>query len=68
MNSKDIKNAEITVSDENCIYDGTEKLPKVTVKMNGSTLKEGVDYEITYTDNINAGDAKITLTGKGEYF
>ena len=68
MNSKDIKNAEITVSDENCIYDGTEKKPEVTVKINGSTLKEGVDYEIAYTDNINAGDAKITLTGKGEYF
>ena len=33
------------------------------------TLKAGVDYETTaeYKNNVNAGTAKIILTGKGEY-
>ena len=28
---------------------------------------EGIDYEVSYADNINAGTASVILTGKGEY-
>ena len=30
-------------------------------------LTEGEDYEITYTDNKDPGDATVTVTGKGIY-
>lgn len=48
-------------------YDGNEKKPSATVVVNGKNLTEGEDYEITYTDNKNAGTATAAITGKGNY-
>lgn len=49
-------------------YDGTAKTPEVTVTgVNGTTLVEGTDYEVTYTDNVEAGIATVVITGKGNY-
>ncbi len=48
-------------------YDGNEKKPSATVIVNGKNLTEGEDYEITYTDNKNAGTATAVITGKGNY-
>ncbi len=31
------------------------------------TLREGIDYEISYTDNINAGTATVTISGIGNF-
>jgi hypothetical protein len=39
----------------------------VTVTYNDKTLSEGTDYSVKYTSNINAGTAKATVTGKGNY-
>ena len=33
----------------------------------GSTLKEGVDYTVSYENNKNAGTAKVIVKGKGNY-
>ena len=30
-------------------------------------LKEGTDYTVSYKDNVNAGTASLTVTGKGRY-
>ncbi|MBR5596036.1 MAG: leucine-rich repeat protein [Lachnospiraceae bacterium] len=30
-------------------------------------LTQNVDYKVKYSGNVNAGEAKITITGKGEY-
>ena len=30
-------------------------------------LTEGIDYKVDYSDNVNAGTAKITITGEGNY-
>jgi hypothetical protein len=38
-----------------------------TVTLNGSTLTEGVDYTTTFTNNINAGSASLTINGIGSY-
>ncbi len=43
-----------------------EPKPAVTAK-NGALLEEGVDYELTYADNVHAGEASVTATGKGAY-
>lgn len=52
----------------NYIYDGKEKKPEVIVKDEDSKqLTLSKDYTISYSDNVNAGEGKITLTGIGNY-
>lgn len=66
--SIDITNkAEVIVNDNSCVYDGTAKEPAVTVSVNGNILVNGTDYTVNYTDNINAGTAAATITGKNGY-
>ncbi|MBR3052034.1 hypothetical protein IKG60_00210 [Candidatus Saccharibacteria bacterium] len=55
-------------------YTGTEIKPTATVKVDldgdgekETTLVAGTDYEISYADNINAGKATATISGKGNY-
>ena len=48
-------------------YTGSAIRPSVTVKYNGTTLRSGTDYTVSYTDNINAGQATATVTGIGNY-
>ncbi len=54
----------ITLSGDSFVYDGTEKTPNVTVSNGSSTLTVD-DYDVIYTDNVNAGTATVTVTGKG---
>ncbi|MBR2696513.1 MAG: hypothetical protein IKE48_03300 [Parasporobacterium sp.] len=65
--TKDIKDCNIAVASGNYTYSGNAHTPKVTVTEFGETLEEDKDYQITYSDNINAGQATITVTGIGEY-
>ena len=48
-------------------YDGAAKQPSVTVKYGSSTLVKGTDYIVSYTNNINAGTATVTISGAGRY-
>ena len=49
-------------------YSGTELKPALTVKDGETTLEEDTHYEVTYSNNKNAGTtAKATITGKGNY-
>lgn len=49
-------------------YTGKEVKAAVTVKDGNAVLKEGTDYTLTYSNNINEGkNAKVTVTGKGIY-
>lgn len=43
-------------------YDGTAKEPKVKVMVK-DTLKENVDYIVSYENNINAGEGTIIIQG-----
>lgn len=45
-------------------YTGSETTPSPVLKLNRKTLKENTDYVITRENNINAGTASITATGK----
>lgn len=58
---------EAALETTNYIYDGVPKTPAVTVKNRTTTLVKGTDYEITYSNNINAGIATATIIGKGNY-
>lgn len=48
-------------------YSGYELTPSVTVKLNGVTLTQDIDYRLVYTSNINAGKAKVAIVGIGNY-
>ena len=48
-------------------YTGSKQTQKITVKYGKTTLKLGTDYTISYKNNINAGTATLTITGKGKY-
>ena len=39
----------------------------MTVTLDGATLKEGADYTVAYTNNIEPGTATVTVTGAGKY-
>ena len=64
---------EVIVDNSTLTYDGTEKEPAVTVwavSDDGNTktlLTVGTDYTVTYADNMDAGTASVTITGKGAY-
>ena len=60
-------NVTASLSQSTYEYDGTAKKPTVTVKNGADTLTNGTDYTVSYTNNINAGTATVTITGKGNY-
>ena len=69
VTGKSIDNSSISVAlnPTTYTYDGTEKKPGVTVKDGTNTLTVGTDYSFVYSNNINAGTGKVTITGKGNY-
>lgn len=52
---------------KNQTYTGKALKPAVTVKLNGTTLKSGTDYTVSYKNNTKVGTATVTITGKGNY-
>ena len=48
-------------------YTGSPIVPELTVKDGETALSKDTDYTVKYKDNLNAGTATVTLTGKGNY-
>ena len=48
-------------------YNGNEIKPSVSLTYKYKTLKKGTDYTVSYSNNINAGTATVTITGIGSY-
>lgn len=48
-------------------YTGNAITPGVVVETGSKTLVQGTDYTVSYSNNINAGTATITVTGIGKY-
>lgn len=48
-------------------YTGNELKPKLVIKDGGTTLAEGTDYDVAYTDNVFPGTATATVIFKGNY-
>lgn len=57
----------IELSNSSLVYNGTELKPTATVKDGETTLVEGTDYTLVYTNNVNVGTATVTATGIGNY-
>ncbi len=62
-----ISKADVVLANTSFTYDGTAKTPSVTVKIDGKTLVLNTDYTVSYSNNIEAGTAKVTVTGRGNY-
>lgn len=60
----------VTLDKDSAKYDGTNKIPSVVVKDGTYVLKEGRDYEITYTfeakDNVNAQNEDVNAAATTE--
>ena len=59
--------AVITVDTSSVVYDGTSKVPAVTVSYDGVVLAANRNYRVTYNSNVNVGTATIHIEGIGVY-
>lgn len=57
----------IDLSKDSYVYNNSERKPSVKVYYGDTRLKSGSEYTVKYEDNINAGTAKVIITGKGKY-
>lgn len=68
VNAKSLTGARVTVSGS-YTYTGQAQIPvadAVTVQLDGKTIPND-QYTISASDNTNAGQAIVTVTGKGNY-
>ena len=65
--TKNISNLNIMLKPNVVTYNGKAQTPVVTIKDGNTVLKNGTNYTLSYSRNINAGIALITITGKGNY-
>lgn len=59
----DISSTEIAV--KNAMFTGSAVKSGVDVRLGNVTLKEGTHYTLSYKNNVNAGTAQVTISGKG---
>ena len=64
---RDLCSAKMSLSKTSYTYTGSACKPKATVTYGNKTLKEGTDYTLSYKNNVSAGTATVTATGKGKY-
>ena len=48
-------------------YTGAKIAPAVKVNDGSKVLKKGIDYTVSYSNNVNVGTATIKIRGKGKY-
>lgn len=63
--AKVLTDANVTLSQQSFVYDGTAKNPAVIY--NGITLLENTDYTVKYSNNVDVGTVKATITGINNY-
>ena len=61
------KKVRAKVNGKKFLYTGNELTPGVNLTYNKRKLTEGVDYVLSYSNNVGKGSAKITITGIGNY-
>ena len=49
------------------VYDGTPQQPRLEVTSGGRLLERKVDYVTSWRNNVNAGTARVTVSGRGKY-
>ena len=64
---KSISSCSITGIKASYNYTGSPIRPVPTVKDGILTLKDGTDYTVSYSNNVDIGTATVKVTGKGSY-
>ena len=60
---KEMSDPEISIEPiPSYTYNGSAKKPKVIVHDNAGTLVQGSEYTVSYSNNIKAGTAKVTVS------
>ncbi len=67
IKAKKITSASIKYNVLNYIGKKRTQTNTTVVKSGGKILQKGTDYKITYKNNLNAGTAVMTITGRGNY-
>lgn len=62
----DLSKGSIELSEKSYAFDGKAKTPDVSVTLNGETVSAD-HYTVAYKDNVEAGKASVTVTGKDGY-
>lgn len=63
---KSVNQVSVTpVSDQT--FRNSQITPELQLVDNGRPLKQGIDYTLSYTNNLNVGIASVTITGRGNY-
>ena len=58
---------DIRIAEQKHTYDGTEKTPEMIIMDGNHTLQKNTDYTVKCSNNINAGNAELEITGAGNY-
>ncbi len=67
VKGRDISWANWSMSGYYLVYTGKPLKPSITMSYNSKQLEEGIDYTVTYKNNVNPGNATAVITGIGEF-
>lgn len=68
ISPKPLNQDALTLSAEEHTYNGNaQTIATVSVKDDDKALTKDTDYTVAYSDNVDAGTAKVTVTLKGNY-
>ena len=68
IHPKNVTDEDITVANiADQTYTGSAIQPTTTVKYGDKELVQDEDYTLSYVNNVNVGEAVVTITGKGNY-
>lgn len=67
ITAKKLSNENITLAEENFVYNGRVQEPSVSVKIGNKELNYETDYILSYENNQNAGTAFVHIQGTGNY-
>ena len=62
----DISMADVEI-DDRIIYTGNELRPSCRLRFRNILLSEGIDYVLSYANNVNVGTATVVITGVGNF-
>ena len=63
----DLSQAQVTLAQESYPYTGQAIVPMPTVTLDSRQLRYGVDYLLSYQDNVEPGTAMVTVEGIVQY-